>query len=110
MVVVIVVVSLLILICLALIGAVALTRRRHSALSEAPDNVPPSPHPSPERELAQEIGTELLARRVELDARRGTLGGNSGIDAEFDRLQQQLRAGEISEEQFEREKIRLLSG
>jgi hypothetical protein len=110
MLVLIAVVILLILLCLALVAAVALPRRRRSAGSAAPDAVPPAPLPSAERELAQEIGTELLARRVDLDARRGTLGGDAGLDAEFDRLQQQLRGGEISEEQFEQEKIRLLGG
>lgn len=103
-------VILFILICLALMGAVALSRRRRAEVSEAPDVAPPAPLPSAERERAQEIGTELLSRRVELDARRGTLAGDTSIDAEFDRLQQQLSTGEISEEQFEREKIRLLGG
>jgi hypothetical protein len=73
---------------------------------------PPAPEPdrSAEREQAQSVGTELLARRVELDARRGALQGDAGIDAEFDRLVEQLRSGAISEEEFEREKIRLLGG
>lgn len=55
-------------------------------------------------------GSELLARRVELDARRGTLGGDTTIDAAFVELEQRLRCGEISEDEFEAEKIRLLGG
>jgi len=55
-------------------------------------------------------GDELLARRAELDARRGTLQGNAGIDAEFERLLRRLEAGEIDENEFEAEKLRLLGG
>jgi uncharacterized membrane protein len=57
-----------------------------------------------------ERGTELLQRRVDLDMRRGTLGGNVEVYEAFEELEKRLRAGEISEEEFEREKIRLLNG
>jgi uncharacterized membrane protein len=64
-----------------------------------------------ERQRAAEaLGTELLDRRVQLDARRGPLAGYSQIDEEFRALEQRLQAGEITEEEFEREKSRLLGG
>jgi hypothetical protein len=77
---------------------------------------PPAPAEPPiadltaEREQAESVGAELLSRRVELDARRGALQGDASIEREFDRLFEQLQSGEISEEQFEQEKIRLLGG
>ena len=55
-------------------------------------------------------GTELLQRRIELDSKRGTLGGDWGIDEAFKDLEDRLRSGEIDEAQFEREKIKLLGG
>lgn len=58
--------------------------------------------------MVDERGSELIERRVELDARRGTLGSYADIDGEFSRLQQRLESGEISEDEFEREKVRLL--
>jgi uncharacterized membrane protein len=57
-----------------------------------------------------ERGTELLERRVELDDRRGTLGGNTQIYDAFEELEARLRAGDISDDEFEREKVRLLGG
>jgi uncharacterized membrane protein len=63
-----------------------------------------------DREETEATGTALLERRVQLDARRGALQGDAGIDREFDRLLDRLRAGEITEEQFEQEKRRLLGG
>jgi hypothetical protein len=56
----------------------------------------------------EDRGTELLERRVELDVRRGALGGQTRIHDAFVELEQRLRAGEISEEEFEREKVQLL--
>jgi uncharacterized membrane protein len=55
-------------------------------------------------------GTELLERRAELDSRRGALGGQSKIFDAFEKLEQRLRAGEITEDEFEAEKIHLLGG
>jgi hypothetical protein len=49
-----------------------------------------------------------LERRAELDARRGALGGQSEIFDAFEKLEQRLRAGEITEDEFEAEKIHLL--
>jgi hypothetical protein len=74
-----------------------------------PEPVRPPDHTT-EREQAESIGAELLSRRVQLDARRGALQGDTGIEGEFDRLLQKLQSGEISAEQFEQEKIRLLGG
>ena len=62
------------------------------------------------QQALDERGTELLQRRVDLDMRRGTLGGNSEIYEAFEDLEGRLRAGEITEEEFEREKIKLLGG
>ncbi|MGI8827806.1 MAG: hypothetical protein ACR2JC_19670 [Chloroflexota bacterium] len=53
-------------------------------------------------------GEQLIERRVELDLRRGTLGGYTDINDAFTLLEERLRAGDISDEKFEKEKIRLL--
>ncbi|MGH2442533.1 MAG: hypothetical protein ACRDFX_05165 [Chloroflexota bacterium] len=55
----------------------------------------------------QEI--ELLERRIELDGRRGPLAGDRSIDEALMVLEARFRSGEISEDQFEAEKIRLLT-
>ncbi len=60
--------------------------------------------------VIEERGTELLDRRVDLDARRGTLAGDSQVYDAFDRLQAQFRSGDISEEEYEAGKICLLGG
>jgi uncharacterized membrane protein len=105
----VIVAVILILIVIAIAASVMMVRRPAAT-------PPPEPHPPPpanyaaEREQAESIGADLLSRRVQLDARRGALGGDAGIDAEFDRLQEKLHSGEISEAQFEQEKIRLLGG
>jgi hypothetical protein len=61
-------------------------------------------------DVLDERGSELLKRRVDLDMRRGTLGGNTEVYEAFEQLESNLRAGKISEDEFEREKIRLLGG
>ncbi len=55
-------------------------------------------------------GTELIERRVDLDTRRGTLGGDTSLDDAFTRLQERLERRDITEEQFERAKIHLFGG
>ena len=62
------------------------------------------------RRAAEELGDQLLARRIALDARRGTLDGNSAIDEALTSLEARLRDGDISEDEFEAEKVRLLGG
>lgn len=58
----------------------------------------------------QAHGTELLTRRIALDGRRGTLGGDDRVYDAFERLLHRRNAAEISEEEFETEKVRLLEG
>lgn len=53
---------------------------------------------------------ELLHRRVQLDSRRGMLGGDSQLFDALETLEQRYQAGEIDEDRFEAEKIRLLGG
>lgn len=53
---------------------------------------------------------ELLDRRVALDQRRGTLGGDTELFDALDHLERRFEAGDISEDEFETEKIRLLGG
>lgn len=67
-------------------------------------------HLATRQELLDERENELMERRIELDARRGTLGGNTAIYDAFETLERRLQSGEISEQEFEAEKIRLLSG
>ena len=61
-------------------------------------------------QAVDELGTELIGRRVELDSRRGTLGGDRDLLEALDRLEERRRHGEISDEEFEAEKVRLLGG
>lgn len=82
--------------------------RPPSPLPSPPPPAPPAP-PPPSRELEQ-LGSELLARRIDLEARRGALQGNESLDQAFTRLEERLRQGDITPEEFEREKIRLLGG
>jgi predicted Zn-dependent peptidase len=71
----------------------------------------PAPEPRhARRQEIEELGTELIQRRMALDARRGPLGGNTDLDEALGRLEDRFRAGEISEQEFEREKVRLLGG
>jgi hypothetical protein len=106
----VVVAVLLFLLFAGFLAAVALRRQRPP---------PPVPAAEPEEqdastiarhELLEQRGTELLQRRVDLDARRGTLGGNTEVYEAFERLEADLRAGTISESEFEQEKVRLLGG
>ncbi len=53
---------------------------------------------------------ELLSRRVQLDQRRGTLGGDTRLYDALDHLERRFEAGDLSEDEFESEKIRLLGG
>jgi hypothetical protein len=62
------------------------------------------------RQAAEERGTELLDRRIALDDRRGPLQGNAWIDDAMAALEQRRDRGEISESEFESEKIKLLGG
>lgn len=62
------------------------------------------------QQAVESLGRDLLDRRIALDARRGTLQGNAALDEELDDLERRRRAGEISEDEFERRKIRLLGG
>jgi len=56
------------------------------------------------------IENALLQRRVDLDARRGMLGGDSDLLEALDELERRRVAGEMSEAAFEAEKVRLLGG
>jgi hypothetical protein len=80
-----------------------------------PPDLPPVTDEDPDalvtrHQMLDERGSELIERRIELDARRGTLGGNSQLYAELEELEQRLRSGEISEREYEAEKIHLLGG
>ncbi len=94
-------------------AAIVIALRRQE---EVPPPVPNVEGPDDEavrmarQRALEERGEELLERRADLDARRGTLQGNSAVDEELDRLWERLRTGEIGEEEFEAEKIRLLGG
>ena len=83
-----------------------------------PMPVPPAVTEFPEDPAAREArhrvieqrGTELLDRRVDLDQRRGTLTGDSVVDNALGVLESRYRTGEISEDEFEAGKIRILGG
>lgn len=99
-------------ILVALVAAAVLTRR--SAQPESNESQP-APEIDPEerrrqRQAAVDRGDDLLDRRVELDSRRGTLGGNVLLDDALQELAARHERGEISDAEFEVEKTRLLGG
>lgn len=98
-------------IILAALAAVVYMRRD----SEETPAPAPAPGPSADevgrrRREAVDRGDVLLDRRVQLDSRRGTLGGNAALDDALQALADRHQRGEISDEQFEMEKTRLLGG
>jgi len=104
----------LVVVLVLVLGAVAvlLLRRRQPApmpVSEAAPIIDPAAEAARHRAI-DERGSELLERRVDLDGRRGTLAGDSAIYDAFDRLEAQFRAGEITEDEFEARKVRILGG
>lgn len=93
-------------------SAYVLVRDRSERPAPLSTSVPPLDRQAREerrRALTQQED-ELIDRRVELDARRGPLLGDDRLVDEFVELENRLRAGEIDETEFEREKIRLLGG
>lgn len=105
---------IVILIFLGLAVGVAVVAMRRSQIAPPP---PPKviEEEDPESRRARqaqaaERGTELLERRLALDARRGTLGGDTQLYDALDDLQERLRSGQISEDEYEQEKVRLLGG
>jgi uncharacterized membrane protein len=106
--------ALIALILLLLLVLILRARARSPAAApRRPGTVQPH-EDAAEREArhqaVDELGTELIERRVELDSRRGTLGGDRDLLEALDRLEERRRNGEISDEQFEAEKVRLLGG
>ncbi len=101
------------LILFAVCGIIYVARRNRPGAPEAPV-APPTPGNTEERRLRQQRidlqGTELLARRVVLDGRRGTLGGDSDLLDAMSTLEERYHRGDITEDEFEAEKIRLLGG
>jgi hypothetical protein len=89
-----------------------LRHRRRRVLPVSPPLEPPEDPAArrARREEAQSQGEALLERRVMLDARRGTLGGDMGLNEALEVLDGRRQRGEISDDEFEREKVRLLTG
>lgn len=106
---------LLIVVVVLLLGSIlawVLLRRQRFV---PPPPVVPEPQEDPAARAARhqvidQRGTELLDRRVDLDQRRGTLAGDSAVYDAFDQLERRFHAGEMSEDEFEAEKIRILGG
>lgn len=105
--------ALVVVLVLALVtAAILLLRRRRPEpipVPEAPPQIDPAAEAARHKAI-DERGSELLERRVDLDARRGTLTGDSAVYDAFDRLEAQFRAGEITEDEFEARKVRILGG
>ncbi len=108
--IVIVVILLVLLVLVA--GVVVLAR---SQATPVPPLVAETPREDPalrraRQEALDRQGTDLLERRVELDARRGTLGGDSDVYDAFEQLEARFQRREMSEQEFEEAKVRLLGG
>jgi hypothetical protein len=110
------VVLLLLLGVLAVVIASALwlfVFRHRSDVSSAPAEARTSEEDREQearREATSQRGTELLERRVSLDARRGALGGNEDLLSSLDDLERRYTEGQLSEAAYEQEKTRLLEG
>jgi uncharacterized membrane protein len=101
---------LLLLVVIVGVTAVAAIRvRRLRAALSAPPEPLPDPQAHARRAALEPQENALLARRVALDTRRGPLGGDSALDTALGDLEARYHAGQIDEEEFEREKVRLLS-
>lgn len=100
---------LLILVVLAVLLAVAHTRQPSPPVPPAPPRAPPPPY-SLLQEQSEARGSELLVRRSELEERRGALSGLTDVDEALQSLEERLARGEITPEDFERDKVRLLGG
>jgi hypothetical protein len=105
---------IVVIVFLGLAAGIALVASRRPAVAPPP---PPEIIEDDDAEarrarqaLAAERGTELLERRIALDARRGTLGGDTQLYDALEDLQERLRSGQISEDEYEQEKVRLLGG
>jgi hypothetical protein len=106
----IILIIIAVLILAAALGVYAL-RSETAPPPEVPDLQTTDPALAQERhDLLDARGQELLERRIELDSVRGPLMGNSAVYDAFIELEERLRSGEIDEEEFEREKLRLLGG
>lgn len=105
-----VIVVLVFLVLAGALAAVALRRQKPPPRMQAAGPEEDEASTLARHELLEQRGTELLHRRVDLDGRRGTLGGNTELYEAFERLEAELRAGTISESNFEQEKVRLLGG
>jgi hypothetical protein len=67
------------------------------------------PLPTPADDTARR-SNELLARWIDLESSRGSLSNVGYHSNELERLDEQRRAGTISDEQYEAEKMRILGG
>ena len=95
------------------VAIVVFLARTHGTRAPTPPAIAPARDAAADdetRRALREHEDELLERRIELDARRGTLMGESQIEDAFVELEDRLRAGEIDEDEFERQKVRLLGG
>lgn len=104
-----------VILLIVVLAVAVLALRRPPRTAQAPD----IPNVSVEDELEERRARrrslqgqedELLDRRVQLDQRRGTLGGDRQLYDALDHLERRFEAGDISEDEFESEKIRLLGG
>ncbi|HEX6506692.1 MAG TPA: hypothetical protein VF221_03580 [Chloroflexota bacterium] len=106
-------VAVIVVVLVLAAGVAVIALRRSRTAPPPPIAVEPEEDPAvreARHHAIDEQGSELLERRVELDTRRGTLAGDDEVNDAFDELLKRLRSGEITEEQFEGEKVRLLSG
>src|SRR5579884_1581211 len=100
----------IVVIMLILAFLVARARRNYAAEVAPMISEEPAEDRSAEHRLLDEKGTELIERRVNLDARRGTLGGDANLLEQLDELTVRHNLGEISDDEYEAEKVRLLGG
>ncbi|MGH2448264.1 MAG: hypothetical protein ACRDFS_06645 [Chloroflexota bacterium] len=94
---------------LAVLVLVLIQLRGRRAAPAAP-GVAESPNRVQEHEALDRKGSELLRRRAQLDTRRGPLGGDGELYEALDQLTARREQGQISEQEYEAEKLRLLGG
>lgn len=105
-------VAVILFLVVAIISALLLVRGRRFPAALPTPVLPAADSRADEtrRQAVQVQGSELLERRVELDSRRGTLTGDQQVFDALVEVQNRFQRGEISESEYEAEKVRLLGG
>jgi|SRR5579875_3798624 len=100
----------LIIVLAVLVFLLARTRANYASQASGAEQVPSPSEQAIDQHRLEAQEDELIERRIQLDARRGPLAGDADVLARLDELDARRTRGEITEQQYEAEKLRLLGG